>query len=92
MNTRQDSDIFTEEEFELLKVTLELGLKEKYETYKEHENVNFSDRFKRKINRIFREHVGIKNIPHPEVDNFYEKSRGRIVRFWLRIVNKFNTD
>ncbi len=47
-------------------------------------NYEFSDKFKRKMNRLFREQVGIRdNIPHPEVDNRYERFRSRIVRLIL---------
>ena len=38
----------------------------------------FSDKFKIRMNRVFREQAGIKNVPHPEVDNFYERIRGGI--------------
>ena len=42
-----------------------------------------NDRFKRKMNRVFREQFGAKDdIPHPEVDNVYERIRSRIVRFF----------
>ena len=44
---------------------------------------DFSDRFKIRINRIFREQAGIKKIPHPEVDNFYERVRSGIIRTYL---------
>lgn len=54
----------------------------------------FSDRFKIRMNRIFREQAGIKNIPHPEVDNLYERVRSGIIRIYLlmahRIRKKFN--
>ena len=39
-----------------------------------------SVRGKRKINRIFREIFGGSRIPHPEVDNCYERIRSKIVR------------
>lgn len=41
---------------------------------------NLSNRFKRKMNRVFREEVGTKKIPHPEVDNIFERIRSGIVR------------
>ena len=54
----------------------------------------FSDRFKIRMNRIFREQAGIKNIPHPEVDNLYERVRSGIIRIYLLIMHnikkKFN--
>ncbi len=45
--------------------------------------VEFSDRFKRKMNRVFREQMGAKKALHPEVDNLYERIRSFIVRKWL---------
>lgn len=44
--------------------------------------------FRRRINRVFRERGGIKEIPHPEVDTAYERIRSRIVRFFLVIADK----
>ena len=40
-----------------------------------HLNVDdeFSKRFKRRINRKFREYVGFNDIPHPDVDNIFER-------------------
>lgn len=42
---------------------------------KMHLNVDdeFSKRFKRRINRKFREYVGFNDIPHPDVDNIFER-------------------
>ena len=37
-----------------------------------------SKRYRRCMNRIFREHVGA-SIPFPEVDNLYERIRSRLV-------------
>ena len=36
-------------------------------------------RHKRRMNRLFRERVGGKFIPHPDVDNFWERLRSRII-------------
>ena len=47
----------------------------------------FSDKFKIKMNRVFREQAGIKNIPHPEVDNLYEEMRSGVVRTVLLIMH-----
>ena len=47
----------------------------------------FSDRFKIRMNRIFREQAGIKNIPHPEVDNLYERLRSGIIRTCLLVAH-----
>lgn len=49
---------------------------------------DFSDRFKIRINRIFREQAGIKKISHPEVDNFYERVRSGIIRTCLLTVHR----
>lgn len=46
--------------------------------------MTFSVQFKRKMNRVFREKVGTENIPHPEVDNGWERLRSRIMRKWTR--------
>lgn len=45
---------------------------------KSNEPMPFSKGFKRKMNRLFREEAGIENIPHPEVDNLWERMRSRI--------------
>ena len=42
------------------------------------EKVVLSKKFKRKMNRLFREELGIDRIPHPEVDNFYERFRSEL--------------
>lgn len=56
---------------------------------------DFSDRFKIRMNRIFREQAGIKKIPHPEVDNLYERVRSSIIRAFLLVIHhikkKFNS-
>lgn len=48
----------------------------------------FSDRFKKKMNRLFREQVGSNQIPHPEVDNNYEKIRSKIIRIYLLAIHR----
>lgn len=53
------------------------------------DSVSFSLRFKRKMNRVFREQAGAKNsIPHPEADTLYERIRSRIVRFFLTAAHR----
>ena len=53
------------------------------------ESFEFSEKFRRNINRIFREQLGAKNrIPHPEVDNIFERMRSRIIRFFLVITGQ----
>jgi hypothetical protein len=43
------------------------------------EEVKFSRRHKIRMNRIFRERVGGKFLPYPEVDNLFERIRSKIV-------------
>ena len=45
----------------------------------DNEPVTVSHRHKIRMNRVFREVVGSKFIPDPEVDNFYERARSWIV-------------
>ena len=55
----------------------------------ESESIVLSNRFKKNINRIFREHIGAKNrIPHPEVDNFYERIRSKIIRQFVVLAKR----
>lgn len=59
---------------------------EEKQTNEKSEEVEASDSsvwFRRRMNRVFRERGGIKNIPHPEVDTAYERIRSWIVRFFL---------
>ena len=44
------------------------------------DEIEFSDRFKKRINRLFREQVGSKRAMYPEVDNVYEKMLSRVIR------------
>lgn len=50
--------------------------------------VEFSDRFKKRMNRLFREKVGTKRAMYPEVDNCFERTRSHIVRAKLVAVGK----
>lgn len=52
------------------------------------DDIEFSDRFKKRINRLFREKVGSKRAMYPEVDNAYEKIRSKVIRTKLVTVNK----
>lgn len=52
------------------------------------EETTFSNNFKKKMNRLFREQVGIKEIPHPEVDTLFEKIRSSIIVTYYKIINK----
>lgn len=51
--------------------------------------IEFSDKFKKRINRLFREEVGSKRAMYPEVDNIYERIRSRVIRAKLVTENKF---
>ena len=48
--------------------------------------ITFSNKFKQKMNRVFRERAGAP-IPHPEMDNIFERTRIGIVKIFLRIFN-----
>ena len=52
------------------------------------DEIEFSDRFKKRINRLFREQVGSNRAMYPEVDNAYEKIRSKVIRTKLVMVNK----
>ena len=54
------------------------------------EEFEFSEKHKIRMNRMFRERVGIKDrIPYPEVDTKYERFRSSIVRRFLIVEDKF---
>ena len=46
----------------------------------EESNLEFSDRFKVRMNRIFREQAGIKRVPYPEVDTWFERVKSSFNR------------
>ncbi len=82
----------TEEEFdtaiaEACRIHAEYEIKQIEESMEEYD-YEPSDRFKRKMNRLFREQVGSKNIPHPEVDTAAERFRSSLVRRCLVIGDK----
>ena len=51
-----------------------------FEYYKSLPKPEYSVKHRRKINQLFREIVGSSNVPNPEVDNFYERTRSKLVR------------
>ena len=51
-----------------------------------------SIRGRKKINRIFREFFGSSRIPHPEVDNAYERTRSKFVRKINILKHKYGID
>lgn len=83
----------TEQEFDGI---LKVALREYVENSVENEenlmenapDYEFSDRFKRRMNRLFRERAGFKKAVHPEVDNGFERTRSRIVRAELVAIDK----
>lgn len=64
----------------------DLILLEEYEDYESLPPPELSVRARKNLNRLFRETVGSSNIPHPEVDNYYELIRSKIVRFFKVII------
>ena len=53
------------------------------------EEFEFSDKYKIRMNRMFRERVGVKDkIPYPEVDTKFERCRSSLVRRFLIIENR----
>lgn len=47
-----------------------------------------SVRARKKLNRLFRETVGSSKIPHPDVDNYYERARSKVMRKFKLIIFK----
>ena len=43
-----------------------------------------SVRYKREMNRFFRERIGVKKIPHPDADNAFERFRS-----WVQVMKDF---
>ena len=57
-----------------------LLLDDNFDEYESLPSPEISVRAKKRLNRLFRETVGSSNIPHPQVDNCYEKTRSKIIR------------
>ncbi len=53
-----------------------------FEEYEQIEKQNFSKRYMRKMNRIGREKIGLKNALHRDVDNIFERTRSNIIYWW----------
>ena len=49
------------------------------------DDYEFSVKLKHRMNRLFRIHVGGDNIPHPDVDNWFEKTTTKIIEKVLRL-------
>ncbi len=74
----------TEAEFDrLLTVAFQRVAEEELREIEKEETVDIdlSDRFKKRTNRLFRERVGSKKVPHPEVDNAWERFKS----FWMKM-------
>ena len=57
-----------------------------YRTQEKTAEYEFSIHFKRKMNRVFREQVGLLDkIPHPEADNLFEKYRSTMIYYLRRL-------
>ena len=76
----------TEEEF-LKEAFMAASIEEMEALEKEMEgwHLERDDKFKRKMNRLFREEAGSKKIPHPEADNIFERVRSGIICFFKGI-------
>lgn len=76
---------------EALRICVEEELKEIDERIAQAstEEFVFNDKHKIRMNRMFRERVGIKDrIPYPEVDTKYERCRSSLVRRFLIIEDR----
>lgn len=58
----------TEKGLEIFKKALSDCVSSEFDQFDESVDYEFSDNFKRKMNKIFREFVGPDRIPHPEVE------------------------
>lgn len=55
-------------------------MEKEFECYQSLPKPELSVRARKRLNRLFRETVGSSKIPHPEVDNIYERIRSFFVR------------
>lgn len=70
----------SEKEFdELIKVASSDIFDEELDIDEDTEPIEVSHRHKIRMNRIFRERVGGKFLPYPEVDNVFERTRSWFV-------------
>ena len=71
----------SEKEFdELIKVASSDIFDEELDIDENTESIEVSHRHKIRMNRFFRERVGGKFLPYPEVDNLFEKVRSWVVK------------
>lgn len=69
---------------------LTVAFEEAMKKFDSEEELPLSNRFRKKMNRVFREEVGVNYAYYPEVDNFYERIRSKIIRKYKVIRNKEN--
>ena len=70
----------SEKEFEkLIELALSDTADEEFDIDENTEPVEVSHRHKIRMNRLFRERVGGKFLPYPEVDNVFERTRSWFV-------------
>ena len=67
-------------------------MKKDFDYYNSLPKHEISMKGKRKINRLFREIIGSTKIPHPEVDNYYEHIRSKIIRKLNLLRHRLNID
>lgn len=72
------SDVFTKRELEMLREAFDIYVKEQCEKITKEagdlDKITFSNNYKIKMNKLFREKLGIENVPYPEVNNKCEKN------------------
>ncbi len=67
-NKNIDDEIATPEERALIKKMFDIYMEYEFAKCDESIDYEFSDNFKRKMNKLFREVVGTDKIPHPEIE------------------------
>lgn len=71
----------SEKEFDkLIELALFDAADEEFDIDEDTEPIEVSHRHKVRMNRLFRERVGSKFLPFPEVDNLFEKVRSWVVK------------
>ena len=71
----------SEKEFDkLIELALSDAADEEFDIDDSSEPIEVSHRHKIRMNRLFRERVGGKFLPYPEVDNIFEKVRSWVVK------------
>ncbi len=64
-----------------------------FESYSSLPKPKYSDKHKRRMNKIFREAANCSKIPYPEVDNSFERSKSKLTilqsKATSRLIDKF---